>query len=119
DSHGNGHNVQYERMPDYVQLVRSWPRPLGMMQGVEFGQFAGAALIGYHAGGTNPGGILSHTLSSMLFAEVRLNGNVVSETAISAALAGHFSVPILMIAGDNVCVAETHALLGNIPSATL
>ena len=37
DSHGNGQNIRFERMPPYVQLVRSWPRPLAMMQGVEAG----------------------------------------------------------------------------------
>ncbi len=118
DSHGNGLNLRPERMPDYVQLVRSWPRPLGMMQGIEIGQYAGAMLVGYHAGGTNPGGVLSHTLSSE-YREIRLNGQVVCEAAFSAALAGHFSVPVLMIAGDDVCVAETRAFLGDIPSATL
>ena len=119
DSHGNGCNVQLERMPDYVSLVRSWPRPLGMMQGVEAGEFIGAVLLGYHAGSSNPAGVLSHTLSSDLFQEIRLNGAVFSEAALSAAIAGHFSVPILAIAGDDVFVAETRELLGDVPSATL
>jgi D-amino peptidase len=119
DSHGHGHNLQLERMPDYVQLVRSWPRPLGMMQGIEVGTYAGAFLIGYHAGSTNLGGVLAHTLSSDLFQEVSLNGRVVSEAAISAAIAGHYSVPVLMVAGDDVCVAETKAQLGDIAGAAL
>jgi D-amino peptidase len=119
DSHGNGHNLQLERMPDYVQLVRSWPRPLGMMQGIEVGPYVGAALVGYHAGSTNVSGVLAHTLSSEFFQEIRLNGRTASEAVLSAALAGQFSVPILMIAGDDTFVAETQALLGDIPSATL
>jgi D-amino peptidase len=119
DSHGNGCNLQFERMPDYVQLVRSWPRPLGMMQGIELGGYAGALLIGYHAGSSNLGGVLSHTLSSDLFQEIRLNQTVVSETAISAAIAGHFEVPVLMIAGDDVLVAEARLLLGDVSTATL
>jgi D-amino peptidase len=119
DSHGHGYNLQLERMPDYVQLVRSWPRPLGMMQGIELGTYAGALLIGYHAGSTNLGGVLAHTLSSDLFQEVSLNGRVVSEAAISAAIAGYYSVPVLMVAGDDVCVAETKAQLGDITGAAL
>lgn len=119
DSHGNGHNVQLERMPDYVQLVRSWPRPLGMMQGVELGAYAGALLVGYHAGSTNPRGVLSHTMSSELLHEIRLNERVVSEAAISAAIAGHFGVPVIMAAGDDVFVAEARELLGDIATATL
>ncbi len=119
DSHGSGCNIQLERMPEYVQLVQSWPRPLGMMQGVEIGSFVGALLIGYHAGGSNPDGVLSHTLSSDLFQEVRLNGRTVSEAAISAAIAGHFGVPVLAIAGDDVFVAESRAFLGDVESAVL
>jgi D-amino peptidase len=119
DSHGHGYNVQLERMPDYVQLVRSWPRPLGMMQGIELGSYAGALLVGYHAGATNPGGVLSHTLSSDLFQEIRLNEQVVSEAALSAAIAGHFGVPVLMVAGDDVFVDEARLLFGDVPAATL
>ena len=119
DSHGHGFNIQLERMPDDVQLVRSWPRPLGMMQGIELGHYAGALLVGYHAGATNPGGVLAHTLSSDLLQEVTLNGKVVSEAALSAAIAGHFGVPVLMAAGDDVFVAEVRAELGELATATL
>ena len=31
DSHGNGENLLIERFTDDVTIVRSWPRPLGMM----------------------------------------------------------------------------------------
>jgi D-amino peptidase len=119
DSHGKGQNIRYERMPPYVQLVRSWPRPLGMMQGIEVGDYAGALLLGYHAGATNPNGVLAHTMSTELFQEVRLNGRVVSEAAISAAIAGHFGAPVLMVAGDDVAVAETVELLGDVATAVL
>jgi len=119
DSHGNGQNIRFEKMPAYVQLVRSWPRPLGMMQGVEVGDYAGALLIGYHAGATNVGGNLSHTMSGEFFHEIRLNGVAASEAVISAAIAGHFDVPILLVAGDDVVIEETRATLGDIATAQL
>jgi D-amino peptidase len=119
DSHGTGQNIRYERMPAYVQLVRSWPRPLGMMQGVEVGAYDGALLIGYHAGGANPRGTLSHTISGEFFHEVRLNGQVMSEAGLSAAIAGHFGVPVLLVAGDDVVVKESCDLLGDIATACL
>src|SRR5207237_103414 len=34
DSHGNGENLLIEKFPADVQIVRSWPRPLMMMQGI-------------------------------------------------------------------------------------
>jgi len=118
DSHGNGQNIRFERMPHYVQLVRSWPRPLGMMQGIETGEYVGAFLIGYHSGVTNPRGIMAHTMTGD-FQEVRLNGVTVSEAGISAAIAGHFGVPILMVAGDDVVIEETREFLSDIAAAQL
>jgi D-amino peptidase len=119
DSHGNGQNIRFERMPAYVQLVRSWPRPLGMMQGIESGKYLGALLVGYHAGATNLGGTLAHTVSGALFQEVRLNGVTVSEAGISAAIAGAHGVPVLMIAGDDEVIAETRGFLEDVAAAEL
>jgi D-amino peptidase len=119
DSHGNGQNIRFERMPSYVQLVRSWPRPLGMMQGVELGAYDGALLIGYHAGATNSGGTLAHTMNGEFFLEVRLNGLTLPEAGISGAIAGHFGVPVLMVAGDDVAVQEARSVLGDVAVATL
>jgi D-amino peptidase len=90
-----------------------------MMQGIELGHYDGALLIGYHAGATALGGTLAHTVSGDLFQEIRLNGIAVSEAGISAAIAGHFGVPVLMVAGDDVAVDETRRLLGDIASACL
>jgi D-amino peptidase len=36
DSHGNGQNLLIEKLPKDILLVRSWPRPLMMMQGIDF-----------------------------------------------------------------------------------
>jgi D-amino peptidase len=119
DSHGTGQNIRFERMPPYVQLVRSWPRPLGMMQGIEVGTYDGAFLIGYHAGGDNPRGTLSHTFSGEFFHEVRLNGAAISEAGMSAVIAAHFGVPVLLVAGDDVAVQESRDRLGDIATACL
>ena len=119
DSHGTGQNIRYERMPPYVQLVRCWPRMLGMMQGIEIGKYDGAFLIGYHASGSSLHGTLAHTISGHLFQELRLNGNILSEASLSGAIAGHFGVPILLVAGDDVVVNEARAQLGDIATACL
>ncbi|MDH5588719.1 MAG: M55 family metallopeptidase, partial [Gemmatimonadota bacterium] len=34
DSHGNGENLLVEMLPQDIQLVRAWPRPLMMMEGI-------------------------------------------------------------------------------------
>lgn len=118
DSHGNGQNLLLEELPAGVTVVRSWPRPLGMMEGID-STFDAALLIGHHAGTANLGGVRAHTLSSANLTGVRLNGTEVPEAGISAAIAGHFGVPIVMISGDDVAVAEAQALLGPIEGAVV
>ncbi len=118
DSHGNGQNLLIEKLPRDVLLVRAWPRPLGMMQGIDE-TFAGAMFIGYHTGTTNLEGVRAHTISSARLADVRLKGVSVSEAGLNAAIAGHFNVPVIMVSGDDAVVKETQSLLGNIEGAVV
>lgn len=114
DSHGNGQNLLIDQLPDDVRLIRSWPRPMGMMEGIQAGDFDAAMFIGYHAGATNEGGNLAHTLYGVTIHSVRINGEIASEGYISAATAGDFDVPIVLITGDDVFVEETRAYLGDV-----
>jgi D-amino peptidase len=118
DSHGNGQNLLIERLPADVRVVRSWPRPLMMMEGID-SSFAAVILLGYHAGTTNAGGVRAHTISSANYARVALNGTDMPEAGISAAIAGHFGVPVVMISGDDVAVEETRRLLGDVEGAVV
>lgn len=101
DSHGNGQSLLLNKLPDNVQVIRSWPRPLCMMEGIELYDYVGAILIGYHSGASDIHGVLAHTLHGGAISEVRLNGQVASETVISAATAAHFGVPVIMVSGDD------------------
>jgi D-amino peptidase len=118
DSHGNGESLLIEKLPKNITLVRSWPRPLMMMQGIDE-TFAGAIFIGYHSSTTNPDGVRAHTMSSANLADVKLNGVAVPEAGINAAIAGHFNVPVIMISGDDAAVKEITGLLGNIEGAVV
>ena len=118
DSHGNGQNLLMDKLPQDVTLIRSWPRPLMMMQGIDE-SFAGAIFIGYHTSTSNPEGVRAHTLSSARLADVKLNGVSVPEAGINAAIAGHFGVPVVMISGDDAIVAEAGSLLGEIEGAVV
>lgn len=118
DSHGNGENLLIEKLPSNVTIVRSWPRPLMMMQGIDE-TFDGVIFLGYHTGTTNMSGVRAHTISSARLADIRLNGTSMSEAGINAALAGHFNVPVIMISGDDAVVKEATGLLGNIEGAVV
>ena len=118
DSHGNGQNLLMDRLPDDILLIRSWPRPLGMMEGID-ASFDGAILVGYHTRTTNPAGVRAHTISSGSYAAVRLNGIEMPEAGINAAIAGHFDVPVLVISGDDAIVEEARGILGDVEGAVV
>ena len=118
DSHGNGQNLLIERFPKDVQIVRSWPRPLGMMGGLDE-SFDAVIFIGYHTSTANSRGVRAHTFSSATLTDVRLNGTSVSEAGFNAALAGHFGVPIAMVSGDDAIVEETRAYVGDVEGAVV
>lgn len=118
DSHGNMQNLLIEKLPRDVLVVRSSPRPLMMMQGLDE-TFDGAIFVGYHTSTTNPEGVRAHTMSSATLADVRLNGVSVPEAAFNAAIAGHFGVPVLAISGDDAIVKEARGLLGDVEGAVV
>jgi len=118
DSHGNGENLLLELLPADVQVVRSWPRPFGMMEGID-STFDAVFFMAYHAGTTNPDGVRAHTFSSARLADVRLNGRSVPEAGINAAIAGHFGVPVVLVTGDAAAVAEIRSVIGEVDAAVV
>lgn len=118
DSHGNGENLLIERFPADVSLIRSWPRPLMMMEGID-SSFAAVVFIGYHASTNSMTGVRAHTMSSATLTDVELNGVVVPESGFNAAIAGYFGVPVVAISGDESAVGEAQRLLGKLEGAVV
>jgi D-amino peptidase len=116
DAHGNGENLLIEQFPPDVRVIRSWPRQLGMVAGVDQ-QVDAVVFIGYHASTNNMKGVRAHTFSSATLTRVALNGAVVSEGAWAAAIAGHFNAPVIMVSGDDAAIEEVRAAVGNIEAA--
>ncbi len=118
DSHGNGENLLIDRLPDDVLVVRSWPRPLGMMQGID-STFDAVIFLGYHTGTSNPDGVRAHTFSSARLADVRLNGTSMPEAGVNAAIAGKFGVPVIMVSGDDAVVEQVRQIVGDVEGAVV
>src|SRR5215210_2632050 len=116
DSHGNGQNLLIDQFPADVRVIRSWPRRLGMVAGID-DAIDVAIFIGYHAGTSNPAGVRAHTFSSANLSRVALNGVNVTEGAWNAAIAGQFNVPVVMMSGDDAAIAEVRKAIGNVESA--
>ena len=118
DSHGNGQNLLIDKLPKDVKIVRSWPRPLDMVGGLD-DSFDGVIFLGYHASSDNLTGVRAHTFSSGRLTSVKLNGTPVTEGAWNAAIAGELGVPVIMVAGDDAAVEEVSSLIGNVEGAVV
>ncbi|HJL84702.1 MAG TPA: M55 family metallopeptidase [Candidatus Marinimicrobia bacterium] len=118
DSHGNGQNLLIDKLPKDVKIVRSWPRPLDMVGGLD-DSFDGIIFLGYHASSDNLTGVRAHTFSSGRLTSVKLNGMPVTEGAWNAAIAGELGVPVIMVSGDDAAVEEVSSLVGNVEGAVV
>jgi len=105
DSHGNAQNVLIDQLPPDVRVVRGFPRPLSMMQGID-DTFGAALFIGYHGSEFGQDAVRGHTFSSARLLGVKLHGTEVSEGMFNAAIAGHFGVPVVFVSGDRVAVSQ-------------
>ena len=118
DSHGNGQNLLIDQFPEDIPIIRSWPRPLMMMEGIDE-TFDGAIFIGYHSSTTNTEGVRAHTMSSANLTAVKINGIPMPEGGINAAIAGHFDVPIIMVSGDDATIHEVSGIVGDMEGAVV
>jgi D-amino peptidase len=118
DSHWDGQNIDPELLDRRVRMVRAWPRPLGMMQGID-DTFDAVVFVGYHASEGQADAVLAHTESGSRFFDVKLNGLTVPEAGINAAIAGEFGVPVVFLSGDQTIGQEATRLLGAIETAAV
>jgi D-amino peptidase len=112
DSHNVGLNLIPEDLDERVSIIMGSPRPLSMMEGVDTG-FDAAFLVGYHGMAGTADSTIVHIFMGRI-AEVRVNDFPIGEIGISAALAGHYSVPVALVTGDENTVAEAVKLLDGI-----
>ena len=116
DSHGDAQNIDVELLDKRARLVRAWPRPLGMMQGVD-DSFRAVVFVGYHAAEGEASAVLSHTFTGRM--AVKLNGTTVPEAGFNAAIAGDFGVPVVFLSGDQTICEDAKRLFGPIETAAV
>ena len=118
DSHWDAQNLDPELLDKRAEVVRSWPRALGMMAGID-NTYAAAVFVGFHARENTPNAILAHTDSATTILDVKLNGVSVPEAGINAAIAGEFGVPVVFVSGDQTIAAQCRELFGPIETAVV
>lgn len=88
-------------------LVRGWPKPLVMTTGLD--SSAGAAIfLGFHAGPRTPG-VIAHAYA---FDSIIVNGRWLNETGVNALVAAEYGVPVVMVSGDDLAMAQAKEQLG-------
>ena len=111
DAHSRGDNLITDELEKGVTLVRGAPRNYYMVEGLNE-NFAAAFFIGYHALVGTAGGLMDHTYSSSSIYNVKINGRDVGETAINAAICGHYGVPLALVSGDDRLAQEVRSFFG-------
>lgn len=105
DSHGNGHNLQRDDVDAHARLISGNAiRRYGMMEGLD-ATFDAVLFIGHHAKAGSPDGVFAHTQNGNI-RDVQINGRSVGEGGISTIYAAWFGVPVVLVTGDQIAVAQ-------------
>lgn len=127
DSHWDMRNLRTELLEPGTTIVTGWQKPYSMVSGVsgkigpvDFpGKFDCAFFVGYHAMAGKARAVLSHTYRAQVFFDVKLNGESVGETALNAALAAHYGVPVALVTGDDALAEEATAQLPGVKAVVV
>jgi len=98
DSHGPMINLLVDDLPEYVEIIRGYPRPVSMVSGVEGCDVA--LFLGYHAKFGTAKSTFDHTYSGGSINKLEVNGVAVSEFLLNAYTAGDLDVPVILVAGE-------------------
>lgn len=105
DSHGTCKNLLIDELEPGVELISGFGSGThGMMEGIQEG-FDAAMLIGYHARAGLAGGMMDHALTGGVH-RFWINDREVGEMAVSAALAGEYGIPTVLVTSDDTGCAE-------------
>jgi D-amino peptidase len=111
-------NMPPDQLAGRARYLSGKHKPLYMMEGLD-GSFEAALFIGYHGSIGARTAILSHTYNPFAISEVRLNGEVVGESAINALVAQHHGVPVALITGDDTTAAEARTFMPQIEAVVV
>ncbi len=101
DSHGgNGcRNILAHDLDRRATLLTGSPKSLDDPHGLS-ADFGALILLGMHSRNKSLG-VISHTVHGLVVDEIRINGTPFGEVGFISALAGHYGVPTVMVAGDD------------------
>ena len=114
DSHGSARNLLPEMLNKNSKLIRDWSGGfMSMMEGIDE-TFDAVIFIGYHAKAGTPNAILEHTMSSKNIIDVSINNISLPEAGINALIAGHYDIPVVLVAGEKALCDQAKNLFGEV-----
>lgn len=112
DAHDSARNIDITNLPENVKIIRGWTgHPMCMVAGLNE-TFDRAIFIGYHSKGGSHRNPLAHTLT--VSADVKINGEYVSEFLINTYAAAIYGVPVAFVSGDVGLTEEIKTINENI-----
>src|SRR5690625_4567417 len=109
-------NLLVEELHPKASIITGGRKPLSMVQSLD-DTYSGAIFAGYHARAGQPG-VMSHTIS-LDIRNIFIDDVLVGEIGFNAYVAGHYGVPVIMIAGDDRACREAEELFPNIVTAAV
>ena len=109
DEHSDGRNVILNDLLDSVSVICGKPLYRADWGGID-SSYNAMIMVGFHARSGVEEALMPHSYSRKNL-NIRINGTVVGEIGMEAAIAADFGVPTWLIAGDSAGVSEAEAII--------
>lgn len=110
DNHAGGGNLDFSQIDPRVTVIENsaYPERLSFCKDHNF---KGMIFIGYHSKAGTANGVLAHTYNGIQNQYIKINGKTVGEIEIDTWIAGDYGVAPILIASDDVCLAQVKDVL--------
>ncbi len=103
DGHDSSRSLAIDEIHPRARLIQGSDTPANYYLAEKL--YDGVMFIGQHAMARAKGGVLAHS-QSFNVQNIFINGKPVGEIGQTAAIAGHFDIPVIMLAGDQAACDE-------------
>lgn len=118
DIHFFGTNIELDGLDPRVKVICGKPNYTPHNKGWLQQKYDGVILLGLHARSGVPDAVLAHNYEHDI-TRMTLNGTVVGEIGLEAAVAGEAGVPVVMVTGDSEGTKEAEELLPGVLTVTV
>lgn len=117
DEHTDGRNISLDDLPDSVSVICGKPQYRPDWGGID-SSYDAMIMVGFHARSGVKDALLPHSYSRKNL-NIRINGTVVGEIGVEAAIAGDFGVPLWLVTGDSAGMAEARQIVPGVKTVTV